>query len=189
MPTFGQSTPPSSVKAADPAAPFALAADGFPIDPQLQRRARRASIGYSLLAIYYVAVAPNALRQVRWTGLTPLLQDLASRAEILLPLLAYLGANVLLAAAAWNVIKMTRWGSALVLLAATVFTVWMCGSLGISIGRGLQAGAAVHSLQWAIASLLMLAYVICLVLLWRPVRTFNARRDDALDAFEGRIGS
>src|SRR5262245_55198378 len=53
-----------------------LAADGFPIDQSLQRRARRAAIGYGLLALYYVCMTPFVLRFIRWGTLRQIADDL-----------------------------------------------------------------------------------------------------------------
>jgi hypothetical protein len=166
-----------------------VAKDGFPIDHALQRRARHVAVGYALLAAYYVAVAPIVLRYVRWDSLNHLIQDIWARGQILAIMLAYITANLLLAACAWRVITMYRWASRAVVAVAAIHTVWMCGSLGLTLWRALAGWTGLSSLPHVSISLLLLGgYAVCFGVLWRVVSAFNAQRQRALDDAEGRVG-
>ncbi|MPZ46738.1 MAG: hypothetical protein GEV05_25815 [Betaproteobacteria bacterium] len=158
----------------------AFAADGFPIDGVLQRRARRAAIGYCVLALYYVAVAPPIFRYVRWESAGYLAHDLAARAGVLLSLLAHVVANLILAAGAWRVMSVSRWMSWMVVWAAAAFLIWMWGSLGLAIWRPLQASAVPDLVPTSIVFLLVSVNTICFIVLLRAVRSFNGQRVRAL---------
>ncbi|MGH8664279.1 MAG: hypothetical protein ACREUX_08420 [Burkholderiales bacterium] len=119
-----------------------------------------------MLALYYVAVAPLVLRYVRWESAAYLAHDVVTRAEVLLALLAHIVANLILAAGAWRALSMNRWMSWMVVWAAAGFLRWMCGSLGFSIWRVLQASAAPDPLQTSIVLLLVLVNSMCFIVLW-----------------------
>lgn len=166
----------------------AVAADGFPMDLALQKRARRAAVGYGLLALYYVAVTPVVLRFVRWGSLHTVTEDLFARAEVLASLLAYIAGNAMLGVAAWFVISMGRCTSWGVLGASSAFTLWAVGSLTVGLVRlAIAPGAQFGSLSTGVSLLLMAGYVACFVTLWRAVAGFNAARALRLKEIEGRI--
>ena len=166
----------------------AFAADGFPIDPLLQQRARHAACGYVALALYYACVSPFVLRYMRWSSLESLLQDLSARSVVLITLLAYIVANTVLAAAAWRIMRMRRSTSWLVVALAGVFTTWTCGSLGWSIWKAWLAPLPIDEVQLAVRLSLLLAYGICFTILWRATNAFNDRRTQAVHKFRSGIG-
>lgn len=163
------------------------AADGFPIDPILQQRARRATIGYSVLALYYLTVMPFVLKFVRWGSFVQVAEDLLERAEILTQLTGYIAANVLLAVCAWHIISMSRWTSLTVAGLSLCFTGWTCGTLGLSVWRMFaNQSATVDIIHVAIPVCLFLGYVASSTILLRAVLNFNAQRDTALVQAQGR---
>lgn len=165
----------------------AVAADGFPIDPVLQKRARRAAIGYGLLALYYVAVLPFLLRYVRWGSLATILEDLFARMDLIVSLLSYVAANVVLAVCAWRVVALSRWASWVVIGLATVFTGWAGANLGLALWRSLATASSTGFVHIGLNVALLGAYVVCLVMLVRAVSAFNSQRAAALAQFEGRM--
>lgn len=167
-----------------------VAADGFPIDPMLQKQARLAALGYGGLALYYIAVMPFVLKFVRWGSLQQAAEDLLARAGILAPALAYIAANVILAVCAWRVISMSRGTSRAVVGMSLGFTLWTCGTLTLSLGRTFaESPSRVELLHVFLSIGLLVGYLACAASLFLAVRRFNARRDAALAQLEGRIST
>ncbi len=167
-----------------------VAADGFPIDSVLQKRARRAAIGYGLLALYYVAVMPFVLRFMRWGSLGAIAEDVFARFEVLAMLLGYFAGNVFLAACAWHVIAMRRWASWTVAGVSLAFTLWACGNIGSGLVRiAIAPDVSFASLRTAVSLGLVVGYTSCCAVLWRAVIAFNAARAKRLAEIEGRVGA
>jgi hypothetical protein len=165
-----------------------VAADGFPIDFALQKRARRAAIGYGLLALYYVSVVPFVLRFVRWGSLEQWAEDVFARGEVVAKLLAYLVLNLILAACAWRVISMRIATSWTVVGLAAAWTFWACGSLGLGVWRiATAAPQELDALAIVVSISLLLGYVVSFGVLASATIQFNSRRAEVLARHEGRV--
>lgn len=101
--------------------PQELAADGFPIDPALLRRTRRAATAYLGLAFYHLAILIALLVRLFWLDAD---SDggYVDPANLILTLAGFIAANIALAACAWNVLTMQRWACWFVVFAVACAT-------------------------------------------------------------------
>lgn len=166
----------------------AQAADGFPIDPRQQKRARRAAIGYATLGLYHLAGMPFLLRGMRLGSLEHLGQDLVVQGAVLAKLLAYVVLNLALAACAWRVISMRIWTSWTVVGLAAVWTLWMGGALGWGWWRIASASSGpVEGLGIALEVGLLLGHLYSFRVLAQATNQFNQRRAEVKARLGGRL--
>ena len=163
-----------------------FARDGFPIDPRLERRARRAALGFLGLALYYFVALSYRVTQLTWDGALGLVHEIEAHAQVLVALIARTAAGALLALASWHAIAMRRWSSEAVVWLAGLYGLWAAAAFGLAAWAAYRAGGT-GLLAAGALGLVLLVHLGGFELLRRAVGAFNAHRFRVLSEREGRI--
>ena len=156
-----------------------VAADGFPIDPALQKRSRSIAWGYVALALYFVAVVTFLLVSVLWLDRDERAVEWSQRSGAVVVALGYVAANLCLAIAAWHVLSMYLWASRAVLAATSIWTAWVWAVFAAILWYWFSGGR-VSLFVVGSNLLLVLVNAFCTYALWRVVIVFDRKRSLAL---------